>query len=93
MSCAQIMQAMDGQEALALVEDEEDLPDVILLDVMMPGMSGYEVGCRLIEEGWVQCMMQPLEHMAAQVPQLCNVRTAHRFAVLHVHGCFVPCMV
>ena len=35
---------MDGQEALELLQDEADLPDVILLDVMMPGMSGYEVG-------------------------------------------------
>ena len=34
---------MDGQEALELLQDEADLPDVILLDVMMPGMSGYEV--------------------------------------------------
>jgi signal transduction histidine kinase len=33
--------AMDGEAALKNVADEE--PDLILLDVMMPGMSGYEV--------------------------------------------------
>ena len=33
--------AKDGQRALALAREET--PDLILLDVMMPGMSGYEV--------------------------------------------------
>ncbi len=33
--------AADGQEALAKVESEK--PDLILLDIMMPRMSGYEV--------------------------------------------------
>jgi len=37
--------AASGVEALALVESER--PDLLLLDVMMPGMSGYEV-CQAI---------------------------------------------
>ncbi|KXZ54193.1 hypothetical protein GPECTOR_5g288 [Gonium pectorale] len=45
----EILQAMDGQEALQVLTEEERLPDVILLDVMMPGMSGYEV-CRKLRE-------------------------------------------
>ncbi|WP_137176669.1 PleD family two-component system response regulator [Roseomonas sp. AR75] len=37
--------ASSGQEALAMVQ--RSLPDVVLLDVMMPGMDGYEVCRRL----------------------------------------------
>ncbi|MBI4293665.1 MAG: response regulator [Betaproteobacteria bacterium] len=39
--------ARDGDEALVLVESF--LPDVVLLDVMMPRRSGYEV-CQQIRE-------------------------------------------
>lgn len=38
-------EARDGSEALKLVA--ENAPDVIVLDVMMPGMNGYEV-CRTL---------------------------------------------
>jgi len=44
-SC-KVLKAMSGQEALDEVWKE--LPDVILLDVMMPGMSGFEV-CRKLK--------------------------------------------
>jgi signal transduction histidine kinase len=37
--------AASGEEALALVAQEP--PDVILLDIMMPGMDGYEVASKL----------------------------------------------
>jgi len=43
----QVKIARDGDEALALVESF--LPDLVLLDVMMPRKSGYEV-CQLIRE-------------------------------------------
>jgi len=39
--------ARDGDEALKLVEAEN--PDLVLLDVMMPARSGYEV-CKRIRE-------------------------------------------
>jgi len=43
----QVSVAYDGPTALALAADE--LPDVILLDVMMPGMDGFTV-CRRLKE-------------------------------------------
>ena len=42
-----IFLAEDGAEALKIVEKER--PDLILLDVMMPKLSGYEV-CKAIRE-------------------------------------------
>jgi adenylate cyclase len=42
-----VVTASSGAEALALVEAER--PDLVLLDVVMPGMSGYEV-CRKIRD-------------------------------------------
>ena len=41
----EVIQARDGDEALALAE--ERLPDLAVLDVMMPGLNGYEVVKRL----------------------------------------------
>ena len=37
--------AVNGEEALAKVA--QDMPDLVLLDIMMPGLSGYEVCKRL----------------------------------------------
>lgn len=37
----QVITSLSGQEALKLVESEK--PDVMLLDVLMPGMDGTEV--------------------------------------------------
>ncbi len=43
----EVIQASDGDEALRLAR--QHLPDLVVLDVMMPGMSGWEV-CRKIRE-------------------------------------------
>jgi len=41
----EVESALSGAEALAKLESTQ--PDLVLLDVVMPGMSGYEV-CRAI---------------------------------------------
>ena len=38
-----IVQAMSGQEALDIISNSAKPPDFVLLDVMMPKMSGLEV--------------------------------------------------
>ena len=42
-----VVTASSGQEALDVLSKE--YPDVVLLDILMPGMDGYEV-CRRIRE-------------------------------------------
>jgi adenylate cyclase len=43
----EVVSALSGTEALGLVDSEE--PDLVLLDVVMPGMDGYAV-CRTLRE-------------------------------------------
>jgi len=43
----EVLEASDGEEALRVARREK--PDLIILDVMMPGMSGWEV-CRAVRE-------------------------------------------
>ena len=42
----EVIEAQNGEEALQKVKDEK--PDLILLDVMMPKMNGYEV-CKILK--------------------------------------------
>ena len=46
--------AASGVQALAMLQAEP--PDLVLLDVMMPGMSGYEV-CRAVRADPAQAML------------------------------------
>jgi signal transduction histidine kinase len=41
----ELLTATSGEDALALLVDQQ--PDLILLDVMMPGMDGYQVATRI----------------------------------------------
>ena len=42
-----VLEAANGEEGLALARTEK--PDIVLLDVMMPGMDGWQVAERLFE--------------------------------------------
>ncbi|HEY6584449.1 MAG TPA: response regulator [Gaiellaceae bacterium] len=43
----EVLEAADGEEGLATARAEK--PDVVLLDVMMPGMDGWQVAEQLFE--------------------------------------------
>ena len=46
-----IFRANGGAEALGIVQNGDARPDIILLDVMMPGMSGLDV-CRILRDNY-----------------------------------------
>ncbi len=48
----QVIRAQDGEQALTLARTE--LPDLIMLDAMMPGLSGFEVLRRLKSDPTLQ---------------------------------------
>lgn len=43
----EILTANNGEEAMQMIEDEH--PDLVFLDVMMPKMNGYEV-CKAVKQ-------------------------------------------
>jgi DNA-binding response OmpR family regulator len=44
----QVLEAADGESGLEITRAEK--PDVVLLDVMLPGMDGWQVAERLVED-------------------------------------------
>ena len=52
----QTLAAVDGAEALQTVERE--LPDLVILDIMIPKVDGFEVCRRLLSYG-THCMLNP----------------------------------
>lgn len=56
----EVLAAMNGSEALQKFEIE--LPDLVILDIMMPKMDGFEVCCRLREWSRVPLIMLSARH-------------------------------
>ncbi len=44
----EVLTAANGEEALAMITQQQ--PDLVVLDVMMPGMDGYQVAARIKSE-------------------------------------------
>ena len=65
--------AANGEEALAKIAAAP--PDLVLLDVMMPGMSGYEV-CRKIREKPATALLPVV--MATSLDPNAGARQGHR---------------
>ena len=50
-----VLRSTNGQSALEMFEEE--FIDLVLLDIMMPGMDGYEVCCRIREFSQIPIIM------------------------------------
>jgi CheY-like chemotaxis protein len=42
-----VISADSGEKCLQILQQDASLPDLILLDIMMPGMSGWDVAARI----------------------------------------------
>jgi len=42
-----VIGADNGEKCLQILQQNDPLPDLILLDIMMPGMSGWDVAARI----------------------------------------------
>ena len=72
----EVLQAGDGLEALELIEDSAEPPDLILLDLMMPRMDGYELLARLRERfAPEELPVVAFTELLASDPQLDRLKT------------------
>src|SRR6202008_3384385 len=82
--------ATNGEKALALASADEK-PDLILLDVMMPGMDGYEVCSRLKADPATSEI--PVIFLTGQTSAEDETRGFEVGAVDYVHKPFSPAVV
>src|SRR5246500_1207622 len=82
--------ATNGEKALALASAEEK-PDLILLDIMMPGMDGYEVCSRL--KAAPATSEIPVIFLTGQTAAEEETRGFEVGAVDYVHKPFSPAVV
>jgi phosphoserine phosphatase RsbU/P len=82
--------ATNGEKALALASAEEK-PDLILLDIMMPGMDGYEVCSRLKADPATAEI--PVIFLTGQTSAEDETRGFEVGAVDYVHKPFSPAVV
>jgi len=61
----QILAALDGETGLRMLESER--PDLVILDIMMPGMDGWEVCRRIRQISTVPILMLTAKGMATDV--------------------------
>ena len=82
--------ATSGPKALTLAS-ADDKPDLILLDVMMPGMDGYEVCSRLKADPATREI--PVIFLTGQTSEVDETRGFDVGAVDYVHKPFSPAVV
>jgi PleD family two-component response regulator len=82
--------ATDGLKALELAADL-DKPDIILLDIMMPGMDGLEV-CRRLRDN-PECREIPVVFVTAMTERDVEIQGLELGAVDYISKPFVPTIV
>jgi putative two-component system response regulator len=81
-----VLEAADGDEALELAATEQ--PDLVLLDVMLPGISGWEVATALAEKPETDAI--PFIFLSARADHADLVRGQEHGAVGYVTKPFDP---
>jgi CheY-like chemotaxis protein len=91
-----LIEAGDGNEGIVLARAMQ--PDVILLDMMMPGMTGFEVADMLGQDGATRHIPViavtskslttiELQHLALRsIPILSKQELAHERLIAHIFG-------
>jgi len=83
--------ALNGKQALAMMQGGEDLPDLVLLDIMMPDMDGYEV-CQHIKSNSVTSNI-PIIFVTAKTDARDEERGLNIGALDYIHKPFHPSIV
>ncbi|MBK9441863.1 MAG: two-component system response regulator [Comamonadaceae bacterium] len=86
-----VQTALDGATALDLVLGARRRPDLILLDIQMPGMDGYEVCRRLKNDPKSRSI--PVIFLTALADQMDEARGFVAGAVDYIHKPFSPAIV
>ena len=82
----EVVEAADGDEAIALAAAER--PDIVLLDVMLPGLSGWDVATALAERPETRAI--PVIFLSARSDHADLVRGQEHGAVGYVTKPFDP---
>ena len=82
--------ATDGQMALELLNNHEK-PDIILLDIMMPGMDGYEV-CRRLRDN-VETRNVPVIFVTALLENENEIKGLDMGAIDYITKPIIPSIV
>jgi len=83
-----IQQAKDGREALDIINGHGRIPDIVLSDVMMPRMDGFEL-CRLVKQDINICHI-PIVLLTAKVDTGSKVEGLEYGADVYVEKPFAP---
>jgi len=78
-----ISSAQNGKEALALLNNEKYAFDIVLMDIMMPVMDGYEAMREIRKDNKI--MNIPIIALTAKA-QAENKKTVHRCRCKRLHA-------